>query len=233
MEVTMKPAFILGAVLAALASRQESEPKSAADLDKHARESLQKKVAVAKGLALPELFFILGISGKLDIECYVDPIAVPKVDEVTTSFWGEAPLGEVLEKSLKPKGLFHHIWQGIVVITDEKGQKAFQDTDWTGLTQKPLSEHAALKKKLETPFVFEWNAFEPQEALKEFAKQSGVAISADALKGLEIKIEKRGMLSPSRTTLWGALVCLARTTGITYEISKDGGVVAKRPPPKK
>jgi len=59
-----------------------------------------------------------------------------------------------------------------------------------------------------------------------------VPIESGALKGLEIKIEKRGMLSPKKTTLRGALSFLARTTGITYEITKAGGLIAK-PPPRK
>jgi hypothetical protein len=218
-------------VLESLAFRQDPPEETAADLDKQARDSLQTKAAVLKGLTLPLLFYMLHTSGDVDIQCYVDPIAIPKIDEVTTSATEESPLEEILQKALKGKSLLHQVWQGIVLITDEKGRKAFEDIEWTGLTRKSLGEHAGLAKKLESVFTFKWNAFEPQEALKEFARVSGVEISADGLKGLKIKIEQRGMLSPSHTTLRGALACLARTTGITYEISKDGALVAK-PPPK-
>src|SRR6266850_2303062 len=173
----MKVAFILSALMAALASRQETAPETAADLDKRARESLQKKVVVVKDMTLPLFFFMLASNHEKDFECYVDPVAIPKVDEVRTSFTGEAPLDEVLEKSLGVRGLLHYVWQGIIVITDEKGRKAFRDADWTGLTQKALREHAKLSKKLEAAYTFEWNAFEPFEALKSFAKTSGVAIN--------------------------------------------------------
>jgi hypothetical protein len=226
----MKSTLIAGALLAVLASHQEQVPETAADLDKRARETLQKKVVVLKNMTLPMFFYMLASNGDAAFECYADPVAIPKLDEVKTSVEGEAPLEEIIEKSLKAKGLVHFVWQGIVVLTDEKGRKAFQETDWTGLTRKATG--GDFLKKLDTVSTFEWDAFKPQEALKEFAKQSGVPINPDALKGLEIKIEKRGMLSPDRTTLRGALVCLARTTGITYEIDKDGALIAK-PPAKK
>jgi len=230
----MAAGLVAGTLLAALASTQDPPPQSAADLDKRAKESLQKKVSLAgiEGLTLPELFFMFATANDEDIEIYVDPVAVPKLDDLKISFAGEAPLDEVLKKSLKEKDLLHHVWQGIVVITNEKGRKALQETDWAGLSQKVLREHAELSKKLDTPYTFQWSPFEPQEALKQFAEASGVAINADALAGFDLKKEKRGLLSARRTTLRGALVCLARTTGITYEVSKNGALVAKLPPKK-
>lgn len=227
----MRAAIIVGALLTSLAARQDPPPETADDLDKRARETLQKKVVVVKNTTLPMFFFTHAIDG-LKIELYVDPVAVPKVDDVETSFDGEAPLDEVLERTLKGKGLVHFVWHGTVVITDDKGRKAFQEADWTGLTQKQLKEHPELAKKMNTACTFKWDAYEPREALKEFAKVSGVAIKTDALAKLEVKRERRGMISPDRATLWGALVCLARTTGITYEIAKDGSLIAT-PPPKK
>ncbi len=228
----MKTAFILGALLAALASRQEPAEETAADLDKHVEESLQTKVAVAGGLTLPMMFYMLAVNGDVDLHCYVDPIALPKIDDLKTKFLGEVPLTEVLAAILKPKSLVHMAWQGILVITDEKGRKALVEGEGSGLTPKALAGHSELSKKLDKVYTFAWNAVEPQEALKEFAKQSGVSIESAALKGLELKIEQRGMLSPKKTTLRGALGCLARTTGITYEITKDGGLVAKKPAKK-
>ena len=226
----MKLAFLAGALVAALASRQDPPQETAADLDQRAAESLKTKVPVVKGLTLPMLFFM---NEELhDIQVYADPVAIPKMDDIKTAFDGEVSLDEVLDKTLKAKGLLHLVWQGMVVMTDEKGRKAIQEADWTGLTQKGLKEHSELAKKMNSAFIFKYDAYEPREALKEFSKVSGVAIKTDALAKLEVKREKRGMISPDRTTFWGALVCLARTTGITYEFSKDGGLVAK-PPPKK
>ena len=227
----MKAILLVAVVLAAPASRQEPEKKGAADLDKHAREQLQKEVSVLQDLTLPMFFFMLDTNEEADLEYYVDPVAIPKLDDVKTTFTGEGTLDEILEKTLKEKSLLHHVWQGIVFITDEKGRKALQDLDWTGLTKKSLEKHAELSKKLETAFAFKWDAYEPREALKEIAKQSGIAIQADALANMKVKREKRGLLSPRRTTPLGALWCLARTTGVTYEVSQSGGLVAK--PPRK
>ena len=228
-DLVMKSTLLLAVGLAALASRQEPPAETAEDLDKRARTSLQVKAAVVKGLTLAILFFM---HRDIDVEVYVDPVAVPKVDEVKTSFDGEAPLDEVLEKTLKAAKLVHFVWHGIVVITDEKGRKAFQETDWTGLSEKGLKEHPELLKKMNTAFTFKWDAYSPREALKEFSKVTGVAINSDGLARYLAWREERGMIAPARTTLWGALVCLARTLGITYEISKAGGLIAK-PPPKK
>jgi len=158
----MKSALFAGALLAALASRQEPAQETAADLDKHVEESLQTKVAVAGGLTLPLMFYMLDVNGDVDIDCYVDPIALPKIDEVKTKFAGEIPLKEVLAAALKPKSLVHLAWQGVLVITDEKGRKALVEGEGSGLTSKALSGHAELSKKLDAVFTFDWNAVEPR-----------------------------------------------------------------------
>jgi hypothetical protein len=216
---------------AALAALQDPAPETGEDLDKHARKSLQAEVAVVKDLTLPMFFYMHAVGGDLDVECYVDPVAVPKIEAVKTSVEFVGSLEEALEKNLKGPGLLHFVWQGILVITDEKGRKAFLEADWTGLSQKQVKERPDLAKKLNRAFTFKWDAYQPREALKEFAAVSGVAIKTDSLGDVKVERERRGMIAPKRTTLWGALVCLARTTGITYEFAKDGSIVAR--PPKK
>jgi len=160
----MKTAFLLSAFLAVLASRQDPPKETAADLDKRATDSLQRKVPVVKGLTLPMLFFM---NKELhDVRCYADPVAITKLDDIKTAFEGEVSLNEVLQKTLKAKGLLHLVWQGIVVLTDEKGRKAFEQTDWTGLTEKALQDHPDLAKKLDTPLTVEWDVYKPQDSLK-------------------------------------------------------------------
>src|SRR5688572_6493525 len=210
---------------------QEEKPQTAEDLDKRMRGVLKLEVSLIGKMALPMVLFMFETDHDANLECYADPAAVPDPAKVTVNFTGTAALEDALKAGLKESKLVHFVWQGVLVITDEKGREAFTEAAWLGFTSKDLKTHETLSKKLMTPGDFAWSPDKPDETLAEFAKKSGVTIDTAALKGVELKKEGRGMLSPGSTTLWGALAFFSRTTGVRFQITKEGGLAAK-PPPK-
>jgi hypothetical protein len=165
---------------------------------------------------------------------YIDPAEVKEPDKVTISASeNDKAAGDVLKSSLATRGLAHRIWNGVIVVTTEKGAKEFDKPDWCGLDLKALADRKALVAELNTAHTFEWSPFDPRKAVEVLAKESGVAIDAGALASMKPSEENEYLLFPRKTTLFGALACLSRSTGITFEATKDGKLVARPPKEKK
>jgi hypothetical protein len=164
------------------------------------------------------------------LEFYIDPVAVP--DPAGTYFTLEASprisIGEALTRDLKPKGLRLVIWEGIVVITNEKGKAAFEKPDWSGLSEKVLEGRRDLSQKLGATCDFKICPFDPRKALEQLSRISDVSIDAEQI-GEEAASGKRGrLLYPAKAKLRAALICLSRATGITFQVT-DKGLLAVPP----
>jgi hypothetical protein len=222
-------ALVTAAILFTPLLLQDEKARTADDLDERMRGVLKLEISVIGKMALPMVLFMFESNHDANLECYADPAVVPDPAKVTVNLSGPASLENALKAGLKESKLVHFVWQGVLVITDEKSRQAFKEAAWIGFTAKDLKAHETLSRKLMTPADFEWSPDKPDETLAEFAKKSGVTIDAAALKGVELKKEGRGMLCPGSTTLWGALAFFSRTTGVRFEITKEGGLAAKPP----
>ena len=165
------------------------------------------------------------------IAFFIDTAEVSDPSLVVITSDGKDTMLEVLKKNLKAVNLIPIAWDGVIVVTTAKGAPPFKDTEWCGLTAKALAPHVALREKLDTVYDFDWSPFDPRKGLEILSKKSGVAVDAGRLTGDETRNPDKHLLYPRKVALRTALVCLARVTGITYEVDRDGKLAAL--PPKK
>lgn len=202
------------------------------DPDKALKERLAQTVSMSfDHVPLQELVrFVEEFSGE-ELPFFLDPVEV-KADSIFVSVAASASLDEILKQELGKQGLIHLVWNGIVVVTTAKGAKNFENVDWCGLAAKKLEGRMELSRKLGEVCEFDWSPYDPKKALEVLSKAGKVSIDASALSGDLAQEEKKDLLYPKKTTLRGALVCLSRATGITFEIAGDG-LVAKPPKTKR
>lgn len=207
----------------------------AKQLDKEVETLLDTKVGVDMRDALLE-HFIAFIEPLFDLKVpfYIDPVEVKKPDEILINATAAGALRDILKESLKTKDLVYRVWNGAIVVTTEKGMKDFEKPEWSGLSLKEIEgrKDKDLGGKLGAVHEFDWSPFDPKKALEVLSKASGLAIDTAGIDSMKPAEENKHLLYPRKTTLYGALVCLSRTTGITFEATKDGRLVARLPKPK-
>jgi hypothetical protein len=219
-------AFVLAAALDAGAQEKVGDLEKALDKTLSMRlDTSMENVALEDYISLLETFLQKKIAFFIDAAEVQDPSAI-----VITSD-GKDTMFEVLKKNLKSVDLVPVPWDGVIVVTTAKGAAQFKDADWCGLGAKALAPHAGLRGKLDAVTDFDWSPFDPRKGLEVLSTKSGVAIDASRLSGDEARNPDKHLLYPRRVALRTALVCLARVTGITYEVGKDGTLKAL--PPKK
>jgi hypothetical protein len=226
----MHPIAALGLVLA-MALRAAAQEK-VGDLEKALDKTLSMRLdSSMENVPLEEYISFLETFLQKKLACFIDAAEVRDPSQIMITSDGKDALLEVLKKNLKTVDLVPLPWDGVVVVTTAKGAAQFKDTEWCGLSAKALAPHAELRQKLDTVFDFDWSPFDPRKGLEILSKKSGVAVAADRLSGDDAKNPDKHLLYPHRVALRTALVCLARVTGITYEVGKDGTLKAL--PPKK
>jgi hypothetical protein len=165
------------------------------------------------------------------IAFFIDAAEVRDPGTIVITSDGKDTMLEVLKKNLKVVDLVPVACDGVLVVTTAKGVAQFKDTEWSGLTAQALAPHAALRQKLDTVYDFDWSPFDPRKGLEVLSKKAGVAVDLDRLSGEQARNPDKQLLYPRKVALRTALLCLARVTGISYEIRKDGTLTAN--PPKK
>jgi len=158
------------------------------------------------------------------LQIFMDPVAVPEPARLTFVLKASDGLtvGEALNRDLKSKGLRFVIWEGIVVITTDKGKEDFEKPDWSGLSVKALEGRRGLSEKLNAPCDFRISPFDPKKALELLSKTSEVPIDATRIPE-ELPSKYRGrLLHPAKASLRVALICFSRATGITFEATEKG-----------
>jgi hypothetical protein len=158
------------------------------------------------------------------LQFFIDPIAAPEPDKLrfTVRATPGVTVGEALTRDLKTKGLRLAIWEGIVLITTEKGKEDFEKPDWSGLSAKALEDRRNLLEKLNVSWDFRVSPYDPKKALELLSKTSEVPIDASRIPE-ESSSKRRGqLLHPAKVSLRVALLCLSRATGITYEVTEKG-----------
>jgi hypothetical protein len=213
--------FVLAMALGAAAQEKVGDLEKALDKTLSMRlDTSMENVALEDYVSLLETFL-----GKR-IAFFIDTAEVPDPSLIVITSDGKDTMLDVLKKNLKAVNLVPIAWDGVIVVTTEKGAAPFKDTEWCGLTAKALAPHAALRQKLETVYDFDWSPFDPRKGLEVLSKKSGVAVGVDRLTSDEAKNPDKHLLYPRKVALRTALVCLARVTGITYEVGKDGTLTA-------
>jgi hypothetical protein len=220
----------LGFVLA-MAMNAAAQEK-VGDLEKALDKTLSMRLdSSMENVPLEEYISFLETFLQQKLACFIDTAEVRDPSQIMITSDGKDTLLEVLKKNLKTVDLVPIAWDGVVVVTTARGAAQFKDSDWCGLSVKALAPHAGLRKSLDTVFDFDWSPFDPKKGLEILSKKSGVAVDASRLSGDEARNPDKHLLYPRKVALRTALVCLARVTGITYEVGKDGTLTAL--PPKK
>jgi len=226
MPLTAALGFVLAMALNAAAQEKVGDLEKALDKTLSMRiDSSMENVALEDYISFLETFL------QQKLACFIDTAEVRDPSQILITSDGKDTLLEVLRKNLKTVDLVPITWEGVVVVTTAKGAAQFKDADWCGLSAKALAPHAGLRKILDTVFDFDWSPFDPKKGLEILSKKSGVAVDASRLSGDDAKNPDKHLLYPRKVALRTALVCLARVTGITYEVGKDGTLTAL--PPKK
>jgi len=166
------------------------------------------------------------------LQFFIDPIAAPEPDNLrfTVKATPGVTVGEALTRDLKTKGLRLAIWEGIVLITTDKGKDDFEKPDWSGLSAKALEGRRELSEKLKVFCDFRICPFDPKKALELLSKTSEVPIDASRISE-EPPSKHRGQpLHPGKAGLRAALICFSRATGITFEVTEKGLAAVPRKP---